>query len=88
MVSTLSEVRMTATTQFATGSAVLAAAERTLLPKGDTLVPQAKGLVIPPESTRTHVVWPIFVIGSGAMLTLVWLIVLVWAAIAVVTLVV
>jgi hypothetical protein len=86
MVLTLSEVRMTATTQFGAGPAALAAAERTLLPR-DILVPQAEGLAISSASRRTQVVLAIFVIGLGAILTLVWLIFLVWAAITAVTLV-
>jgi hypothetical protein len=78
---------MTATIQFGAGPAVFAAAERTLRPKGDILVPQAEGLTISSASTRAHVVWPIFVIGLAAILTLVWLIFLVWAATTVVTLI-
>jgi hypothetical protein len=87
MVSTLSEVRMTAATQFGAGSGPLAAAEPTLLPKRNILVPKAEGLATSSASARTHVAWPILVIGLGAILTLVWLIFLVWEAITVVTLV-
>ena len=78
---------MTATTQFGAGPAVIAAADWTLLPKRDIPVPQADGRAISSAGTRTHMVWAIFVIGLGAMLTLAWLIFLVWGAVTVVMLV-
>ena len=86
MVSTLMEVLMSATTQFATGRGPFAAADRPLLPKRDTLVPQAEGIATSSGRARIHVTWPIVIIGLGALLTLVWMIFLVWAAFTVVTL--
>jgi hypothetical protein len=74
---------MTTISQFATTCLRDAVANRSKLPKQNITAPRAetgspaKGHEkIAPLSTR--VVWPIFVIGLGAMLTLLWMIFLVW----------
>jgi hypothetical protein len=73
---------MTTTSQFDAGLGPLAAAE--LLPKRATLAPQVEGKATFPRSERIHMIWPIVMIAFGGLLTLGWLIFLVWAAFTIV----
>jgi hypothetical protein len=74
---------MTTISQFDTTRDRDAVADRSILPKRNITATRAEtgsraegDENIVPLSTR--VVWPIFVIGMGAMLTLLWMIFLVW----------
>jgi hypothetical protein len=86
MLSTLREVLMITASPFDAGLGSLAAADRPLLQKGDTLAHQVEGKPTFPISERIHMVWPIVTIALGGVLTLGWLIFLVWAAFTIVTL--
>ena len=77
---------MTTTSQCDAGLGSLAAADRPLLQKKDTLAPQVEGKETFPRSERIHMIWPIVMIAFGGLLTLGWLIFLVWAAFTIVPL--
>jgi hypothetical protein len=77
---------MTTTSPFDAGLGSLTAADRPPLPKRDIHAPQVEGAATLPISERIHMIWPVVMIAFGGLLTLGWLIFLVWAAFTIVLL--
>jgi hypothetical protein len=79
-LSTLSEVHMTAATQFATVRRLPAVSDRAISPKRDTLVHQPEAVAAAYAGVRNQFLLPIFMLGLGVALTLAWMGFLAWEA--------
>jgi hypothetical protein len=78
---------MTAATQFATEPGFPATDDRPIFPRRDALVLQSDEITTAPGSARIHSALPIFMLGLGVALTVMWTVFLGWVAITVITLV-
>src|SRR5258708_39761099 len=87
-VSTLSEVHMTAATQFATVRRLPAVSDREILPKRDTLVHQPEAIAAAYAGGWNQFSLAILLLGLGVALTLAWMGFLAWeAAVIIVTMI-
>jgi hypothetical protein len=81
------EIRMSVTTQFGTGPSSVGVLDQPIVPKRDALASQAVEITAVTETARIHITWPIVMLALGAVLTVIWTVVLGWATVAVITLV-